>query len=48
MYIFQQKGYKYYHYKIGEKIRVKKPYTKKIKVSPVGRKYIEVKKKVKK
>lgn len=46
MYICQKRGYKYYHYKIGEKIRVKGHYTKKVKVSPIGRKYVEVKKKI--
>lgn len=46
MYIQQKNGYKYYHYKIGEKIGLKKPYTKKTKVSRTGRKYVEVKKKV--
>lgn len=44
MYICQKDGYKYYHYGIGEKIRVKRPYVKKIKVSPTGRKYVEIKK----
>lgn len=48
MYICQKRGYKYYHYKIGEKIRVKGHYTKKVKVSPIGRKYVEVKKKYRK
>lgn len=46
MFIQQKKGYKYYHYKVGEKIGVKKPYTKKTKVSSIGKKYVEVKKKV--
>lgn len=47
VYIGQKKGYRYYHYKIGEKIKVRKPYKKTIKTSPIGVKYIEVKKKVK-
>lgn len=47
MYIFQKKKMKYYHYKIKEKINVKRPYKKKIKISPIGRKYVEVSKKIK-
>jgi len=46
MYIRQKNNYKYYHYKINEKIGLKKPYTKKVKISPIGVRYIEVKKRV--
>ena len=49
MYILTRDGYRIYHYTMEEKIRVKKPYIKTTKINPITkRKYIEVKKKVKK